>query len=45
VWAAVSGRDPNSREPNSAALVGSLLFVGGIAWLVVTRMRIWWHHG
>lgn len=23
---------------------GALLFVGGIVWFIVTRIRIWWHH-
>lgn len=25
-------------------IIGSLLMVGGVAWFIATRVRIWWHH-
>jgi DNA-directed RNA polymerase subunit M/transcription elongation factor TFIIS len=32
-------------EKSSVALaVGGILLVGGLVWLIVTRVRIWWHH-
>jgi hypothetical protein len=45
VAAAASAKEPGSQEPNPAITVGSLLFVGGLVWRIVTRLRIWWHHG
>jgi hypothetical protein len=41
----VSANTPGSREPSALAMVGAPLFVLGLAWRIVTRMRIWWHHG
>lgn len=28
----------------SNSMIGSLLILGGIVWLTVTRIRIWWNH-
>jgi hypothetical protein len=42
--AVVAGREPGNTEVSSAASVGSLMFVGGLVWRVVTRIRVWWHH-
>jgi hypothetical protein len=25
-------------------VVGGLLFLGGLVWLFVTTMQVWWHH-
>lgn len=36
----------NGGEPNAALTAfGGLLLVAGVFWLVVTKVRIWWHHG
>lgn len=36
----VQGRDPDpSRNP-----VAVILLVIGIAWYIITKLRIWWHH-
>jgi hypothetical protein len=40
-----SGDGQASKEPSSLAMMGASLFLIGIAWRVVTRYRIWWHHG
>lgn len=43
--AAFTGREPGSTEVSTTASVGSAMFVCGLFWRVLTRMRIWWHHG
>ena len=40
-----SANKPGSTEINPIVPVGSLLFVGGLVWRIITRLRIWWHHG
>ena len=42
---AIGTRQPGTTEISSAAMGGSLMFVGGLVWRVVTRIRVWWHHG
>ena len=42
---AIGTRQPGTTEISSAATWGSLMFVGGLVWRVVTRIRVWWHHG
>lgn len=42
---AIGTRQPDTNEISSAAMGGSLMFVGGLVWRVVTRIRVWWHHG
>jgi hypothetical protein len=42
---AIGTRQPDTKEFSSAAMGGSLMFVGGLVWRVVTRIRVWWHHG
>lgn len=35
-----------SENPDSGPrMAGSLMFTVGFIWFVVTRIRIWWHHG
>jgi hypothetical protein len=45
VGAGISTQDPGSREPSRLVMMGSPLVLVGIVWRVVTRVRIWWHHG
>lgn len=45
IGAAVYGREPDSKEMSPILPMGSLLFLVGLVWRVVTRIRIWWHHG
>lgn len=36
-----------ARETHGAggvAQLGLLMFLGGLVWFIVTRIRIWWHH-
>ena len=42
---AITTRPKDTTEISSAALAGSFMFVGGLMWRVVTRIRVWWHHG
>lgn len=42
---AIGTRQAGTTEISSAAMGGSLMFVGGLAWRMVTRIRVWWHHG
>ncbi len=42
---AIATRQTDSNDVSTAASVGSLIFVGGLIWRVVTRIRVWWHHG
>jgi hypothetical protein len=41
----ISSRDPGSSEPSRLVMMGSPLVLLGLVWRVITRMRIWWHHG
>jgi hypothetical protein len=43
--AAFAGRDAGSTEVSTTASAGSAMFVCGLFWRVLTRVRIWWHHG
>jgi len=45
VFAGMNSAGPESKEPSSLLMTGSLLFVLGLAWWIITRMRIWWNHG
>lgn len=45
VGAGISAQEPGSREPSRLVMIGSPLFVLGLVWRIVTRVRIWWHHG
>jgi hypothetical protein len=42
---AIGTRQPGTAEISSATMGGSLMLVGGLIWRVVTRIRVWWHHG
>ena len=41
----ISTDAPGGTEPSAFATAGILLFMLGLVWRIVTRMRIWWHHG
>jgi hypothetical protein len=41
----VSVNGQESKELGTVAMVGAQLFFVGIVWRIVTRARIWWHHG
>jgi hypothetical protein len=41
----VTTRQPGTEGVSNAAVVGGFMFVGGLIWRVVTRIRVWWHHG
>jgi hypothetical protein len=41
----ISSQDPGSKEPSGLVMMGSPLVLIGLVWRVITRMRIWWHHG
>ena len=40
VWLFASPPD----DEGAASIVPALLLTGGFLWLIVTRLRIWWHH-
>jgi len=40
-----AGGKPISPDDNPGVFIGFLLTNVGFWWYVVTRMRIWWHHG
>lgn len=40
-----SSSQSGSNGPNGIAMVGAPLFLLGVVWRIVTRVRIWWHHG
>lgn len=45
VAAGASTEPEGSKEVSGSMLAGGMLFLVGLAWRLVTRMRIWWNHG
>lgn len=45
VGVGVSSQEPGSKETSGLLMVGSPLCLLGLAWRIITRVRIWWHHG
>lgn len=34
----------STTEPIEAVVLPGIVLLGGLGWLVVTKIRIWWHH-
>jgi hypothetical protein len=44
--AMVGGTTSAAEGGSGAALaIGVLMFLAGLVWFVVTRIRVWWRHG
>jgi uncharacterized membrane protein len=41
----VSTSEQGSKEPSGLVMAGGPLFMLGLVWRIITRIRIWWHHG
>lgn len=42
IWAFVGANVDENASPSPVAIIISIV---GIIWFIVTRIRIWWHHG
>ena len=44
-WPSLSATAEATTSPGDGAVGGWLLFIGGLLWMVFTKVRMWWHHG